>query len=78
MDKLKIVVTILLILCFFVVGKMLWKVLTTERPTEKLPVWQELKIKEYQKKHKIHPQVIEIHDNGRMFYELNGRRCEIK
>ena len=59
---------------------MLFKVFTTEptaRPPCALTDYQEIKIERYCQKHKIKPDVIEIEANGRMFYMMDGKRCEI-
>ena len=63
----------LILFCMF----MVWE--TAERPPQGLvPEYQRIKIEKYCAERKIRPSVIEILPNGRMFYDLNGKRCEIK
>ena len=62
----------LILFCMF----MVWE--TAERPPQGLPNHQKVKIEKYCAERKIRPAVIEILPNGRMFYEMNGKRCEIK
>jgi hypothetical protein len=39
---------------------------------------QNNKIKQYCTLHKIKPEVVEISENGRMTFMMNGKLCEIK
>lgn len=49
-----------------------------DKPYPALSGHQKIRIERYMKERKIRPQVILIHWNGKMTYEINGRRCEIK
>ncbi len=75
-------ILVLLFLCAVIVGSMVWKIYLLPRPIpETLQERQENKIKKYFKVRHINEKVIgliEIHYNERMFYEMNGRKCEIK
>ena len=64
----------LILFCMFIV----WT--TAERPHSQgvVPDYQKIKIERYCKERKIRPEIIEILPNGRMFFDLNGKRCEIK
>jgi hypothetical protein len=75
----KKIMGVILFLAAIVIGMMVYRILTTppaEKPRITTP-YQEAVIREYCKTRKVKPAVIEIHYSGRMFYELDGKRCEI-
>lgn len=74
----KIIARILLVCMAILIGYMLYQIITIEPQEQTLPMYQQIKIKRYCQERKIKPEVIEIHPNGRMFFWLNGRKCEIK
>ena len=39
---------------------------------------ENVKIERYCLERNIRPEIIEILPNGRMFFDLNGKKCEIK
>ena len=76
----KRIALVILFIAWCMICWMLFKVFTTEptaRPPRTLPEYQEIKIEKYCQTHKIKPEIIEIEVNGRMFYIMDGKRCEI-
>jgi len=76
----KVALIILLICLFLMIAWALYRIftLTPENRSQFLPIEQEIKIQRYCQERRIHPEVIEIETNGRMFYMMDGKRCEIK
>ncbi len=81
LDQLgKRIVVVLLVLALIVIGIMIYKVFTL-MPVDRTPVLsdlQKVKIERYCKEKKVRPQVILIRWDGRMFYKMDGKTCEIQ
>ena len=75
----KMIALFILIAASFIICSMLYTALTTEEhPPHALNDYRKVKIARYCMEKGVRPEVIEIEANGRMFYDLNGARCEIR